>query len=125
MGTTKCITENKTKVPRFIFAFFSIFSFFNLSFQGNKYGNFRQRFLRNYLTLDFEIWYKHQVWQVVLCIKESATYGLSFPLFVLFSFFFFLSKQISSESVTTSDGYRRWYVSFAHSLLYFIKWIFT
>ena len=38
--------------------------------------------------------------------------------FFLFSFFF-LSKQISSESVTTSDGYRRGYVSFAHSLLYF------
>ena len=34
--------------------------------------------------------------------------------------FFFLSKQISSESVTTSDGYRRGYVSFAHSLLYLL-----
>ena len=50
MRTTKCNTENKTKVLRFIFPSFSIFSFFNLSLQGNEYGNFRQRFLRNYLT---------------------------------------------------------------------------
>ena len=47
MRTTKCITENKTKVLRFILPSFSIFSFFNLSLQGNAYGNFR---LQNYLT---------------------------------------------------------------------------
>ena len=41
--------------------------------------------------------------------------------FFLSFFFFFLSKQISIESVTTSDGYRRGYVSFAHSLLYFYR----
>ena len=28
---------------------FSIFPFFDLSLQSNEYGNFRQRFLRNYL----------------------------------------------------------------------------
>ena len=76
---------------------FLFFPFFYLSLQGNEYGNFCQRFLRNYLTWDFEIWYKHQVWQVVLCIKESATYGLSVPLFVHFSFFptIFPSYQLS------------------------------
>ena len=29
---------------------FLFFPFFHLSFQGNDYGNFRQSFLRNYLT---------------------------------------------------------------------------
>ena len=47
---------------------------------------FRQRFLKNCLTQDFEILYKALIWQVVLCIKESATYCLSVPLFVHFSF---------------------------------------
>ena len=40
MRTTKCITVNKTKVQRFIFAFF--FYFFYLSILCNEYGNFRQ-----------------------------------------------------------------------------------
>ena len=47
---------------------------------------FRQRFLKNCLTQDFEILYKALIWQVVLCFKESATYCLSVPLFVHFSF---------------------------------------
>ena len=52
MRTTKCkklcFIENKTK--RFILPSFSTFPFFYLSLQGNEYGNFRQRFLSNYLT---------------------------------------------------------------------------
>ena len=47
---------------------------------------FRQRFLKNCLTQDFDILYKALIWQVVLYIKESATYCLSVPLFVHFSF---------------------------------------
>ena len=51
-----------------------------------------------------------------------AYQSLYMSFFLSFSFFFFfLSKQISSESITTSDGYRRGYVSFAHSLLY-LSW---
>ena len=46
---------------------------------------FRQRFLRNYLTWDYLIWYKALLWKVVLCNKESPTYCLSVPIF-LFSF---------------------------------------
>ena len=39
-----------------------------------------------YFTKDFEIWYKHLVLQAVLCIKQPATYFLSVPLFLHFSF---------------------------------------
>ena len=37
MRTTKCITENKTKELRFIFAFFFYFPFFYLSLICNEY----------------------------------------------------------------------------------------
>ena len=63
---------------------------------------FCQRFLRNYLTWDLKILYKHQVLQVVLCIQESATYGLSVPLFVHFSFS--LTKfSVTNFSASISD----------------------
>ena len=45
----------------------------------------RQRFLRNYCTQDFEIWYKCCICLVVLWKRKSASSGLSFPLFVHFS----------------------------------------
>ena len=51
---------------------------------------FRQRFLRNYYTYYFEIWYKGWVWLVVLCKREPASSCLSFPLFV----HCFLSNQM-------------------------------
>ena len=52
--TTKCITENKTKVLRFIFAFFYPFSISHSNVL-SEYGNFCQRFRRNDKAKDFEI----------------------------------------------------------------------
>ena len=48
--------------------------------------SFCQRYLRNYSTLDFEIWYKCLVCLVVLCNRELASFCLSFPLLIHFSF---------------------------------------
>ena len=58
---------------------------------------FCQIFLRNYLTYNSEFWYK--AWQVVLYIRESATYCSSVPLFVYFSFF--PSKDFSGTTWLT------------------------
>ena len=47
---------------------------------------FRHWFLRNYFIKDFEIYYKHWVWVVVLCKRESAASCLSFSLNAIFHF---------------------------------------
>ena len=92
MGTTQMHYWKQNQCAEIYFCLsFSIFSFFNLSLQGNKYGNFRQRFLRNYLTLGFWNLVQTSVWQVVLCIKESATYCLS----VICPFFFWSLTKFS------------------------------
>ena len=71
----------------FILPSFSIFSFFTISHSYVMHMDiYRQRFLRNYLTQDYEIWQKALICQVVLCIKESATYCICIPLFLHFSF---------------------------------------
>ena len=90
-----------------------LFLFFPFSISHSKVINmeiFVKRFLRNYLTLDFEIWYKHQIWQGKLCIKESATYSLSVPLFVLFSFFFLFFFFLSLQTNFLWKCYNLWWL---------------
>ena len=53
MKTTKCITENKTKMLRFIFAFFFYFPFFYLSLLCDEYGNFLSNISQDLLDLEF------------------------------------------------------------------------
>ena len=65
---------------------FQFFIFYHLSFRCNAYGHFSSKISQELLDSGFEILYKALIWQVVLCIKESATYCLSVPLFVHFSF---------------------------------------
>ena len=67
--TTKCITEKLT-CPNLFLPSFSIFLFFLVMNM-------------ELFVIDFEIW----VWHGVLCIRESATSCLSFPLFVHFTEF--------------------------------------
>ena len=67
---------------RLIFAVFFHFCFFHLSLQWH-----REICVKDFSgTWDFEIWYKCWVWLVALCKRESASWGLPFPLFVHFSF---------------------------------------
>ena len=52
-GQPNALLKTKPRCRDSFLPSFSIFSFFNLSLPGNKYGNFRQRFLRNLLDLGF------------------------------------------------------------------------
>ena len=125
MGTTKskCITENKTKVPRFIFAFFSIFSFFSLSLQGNKNGNFLSKISQELLDLGF--WNLVQTSGMTGCTVYKRishiwlTSPFICPFFFLFSFSFSPNK-FPLKVLQPLMAYCRGYVSFAHSLLYLI-----
>ena len=65
----KCITGNKTKVPRFIFAFCFIVLLFYLSFQCNDYGNFVKDFTGTtkprVLKFDTNIGYDKKIYQLI------------------------------------------------------------
>ena len=80
-GEICCVRENHD--VEFYLPFY-IFPFFHLSLQCNALGNLCQRFLRNYCTWYFEIWYIHWVRLFVSCKRDSASSCLSFPLFVHF-----------------------------------------
>ena len=120
---------------------FSIFQFFLFSLLYKTYGHFfLSKISQQLLELGFWNSVKSLIGLVVLCYKQTATYCLLFQFFLLsllyYTYGHFLSKFsqsklldiglwklwqfcLISESVTTSDGYRRGYVSFAHFLLYF------
>ena len=86
MRTTKCITENKTSVLRFIFAFF--FYFFPFSISHSKVMNM-EIFVKDFSGTTWSRILKFGTKlgnDNILCNKVSATYCLSVPLFVHFSF---------------------------------------
>ena len=54
-------------------------------------------------------------------ITHMDIFHQSFPRnYLIYDYEIFLTICLFSESVTTSDGYRRGYMSFAHFLLYFV-----
>ena len=66
-----------------------LFLFFSFFYHSNVMNMeiFVKDFSGTSLPRIFEIRYKRQILQVELCIKNSATYCISVPLFVHFSFF--------------------------------------
>ena len=73
-----CIVYTKVRLLLLIYPFISSFFFPISSFVKDFSGTTAPR--------NFEIWYKCWVWLVVLCLRESASSCLSFPLFVHLSF---------------------------------------
>ena len=109
MRTTKCVTDYKRKVLRFIFAFFSIFPFF-LSLTLILLSKISQElldlgFLKFVHTSDMTGCTVYKRIRHILLI-------IPFTIFVHFSFF------PINTTVMASDGYHRGYVNFAHCFLY-------
>ena len=111
MKSTKCITVNKTKMLRFIFAFFFYFPFFYHSLQC-----FSSKISRELLDLEFLNLVQ------TLDMTSCTVYKKIQPHIAYQSFYFVHFSFFPINVVWPLDGYHRGYVSFAHFLLYFSKY---